>query len=159
MGRNKARRKAPVSRAQAQTQWAIITYTAGSAQGSGYFLDKFVPGEREDAEAEAAAAREEGKIGLYSHTFVTPLTHGFMRFADQRIAPMDVWLYRRKLAERNEYMVKVTKALETPIAPPESEEWEAILIAQGWMAPETTGRGKAMIKKVARAAKEIPLPP
>jgi hypothetical protein len=159
MARGRSRRKAPAQRGQHQTRWAIITFDTHVTDNGGYYLDSFVTGSQVDANREAEAARS-GAVrvpGAYSHSFAAPLKQGFARFSGRQVKPMDVWLHRRTLSDRQEYMVKVTAARDDPVAPPEEGGWSAILISQAWLPPEQVAKAKARIRKIRRGAKKISL--
>lgn len=123
-----------------RAHWGIITYVSASARGPGYFLDSFVAGTRDDADLEVAAARAApaGGGAGYTHTFAAPLTRGFRRITQKPRAPADVWLYRRDANGVREYMVKAAAAGVAP--PAEGPEWDAILVAEGWVCPRHAAR-------------------
>ena len=142
--RTAGRRAAAAAPAPApQATWAIVTFASGSPRGAGFFLDSFVTGTQADADTEARAA-QEGNAGLgYSNSFAAPLRQGFRRLTERPARPMDVWLYRRNANGDMEYMVKVTRAAADgapAAAPEESEEWQAILLAAGWLPPAAAAR-------------------
>jgi len=119
----------------AATRWAVL----GHVLREGFFLDKIVEGDAEEAELELAASRQGVQRASYFRVPVTAAPRSLQGRPGEKKPKFDLWLYRRDDCGNKEYELKLAR--RDPAAPdadpdpppPPGEEWDAICICRAWM--------------------------